>query len=336
MGLHMKLIMFGVDSKEVPYAEEWAKQTGNEVKMVEEQLNSTTVDLVEGYDGISVLQTSKIDDPEIYAKLKQFGIKQLSTRTAGFDMFDLDQAKKNGLKITNVAIYSPRSIAEMGLTHAMYLLRRVGEFNERMLNDADFRWSKDLISHEIYNQTVAIVGLGHIGGATAQIYKALGARVIAVTRASSVEYAPFVDKFVDLETALKEADIITLHVPLTSSTENMFAAPQFKQMKDTAILINMARGKVVNTADLIEALKNHEIGGAGLDTMGDETTYFSKKVAPEDVPADFKELVKMPNVVITPHVAFMTDTSVRNMVQISLNDIADIVNGKSVKNEVRF
>lgn len=332
----MKLIMFGVDSKEVPYAEEWAKQTGNEVKMVEEQLNSTTVDLVEGYDGISVLQTSKIDDPEIYAKLKQFGIKQLSTRTAGFDMFDLDQAKKNGLKITNVAIYSPRSIAEMGLTHAMYLLRRVGEFNERMLNDADFRWSKDLISHEIYNQTVAIVGLGHIGGATAQIYKALGARVIAVTRASSVEYAPFVDKFVDLETALKEADIITLHVPLTSSTENMFAAPQFKQMKDTAILINMARGKVVNTADLIEALKNHEIGGAGLDTMGDETTYFSKKVAPEDVPADFKELVKMPNVVITPHVAFMTDTSVRNMVQISLNDIADIVNGKSVKNEVRF
>ena len=332
----MKLIMFGVDDKEVSYAKEWAEKTGNEVKIVEDQLSSANVDLVDGYDGISVLQTSKIDDPAIYAKLKQFGIKQLSTRTAGYDMFDLDLAKKNGLKITNVSIYSPRAIAEMGLTHAMYLLRKIGEFKQRMVNDADFRWSKDLVSDEIYNQTVAIVGLGHIGGATAQIYKALGARVIAVTRATSVVYAPYVDEFVDLETALKEADIITLHVPLTSSTENMFAAPQFKKMKNNALLINMARGKVVNTADLIDALKNHEIGGAGLDTLGDETTYFSKKVAPEDVPADFKELVKMPNVVVTPHVAFMTDTAVRNMVQVSLNNIVAIVEGKNVKNEVRF
>ncbi|MBB1063439.1 D-2-hydroxyacid dehydrogenase [Limosilactobacillus sp. WF-MA3-C] len=328
--------MFGVDDKEVPYAKEWAEKTGNEVKMVEEQLNSANVDLVDGYDGISVLQTSKIDDPAIYAKLKQFGIKQLSTRTAGYDVFDLELAKKNGLKITNVSIYSPRAIAEMGLTHAMYLLRKIGEFKQRMVNDADFRWSEDLVSGEIYNQTVAIVGLGHIGGATAQIYKALGARVIAVTRENSVVYAPYVDEFVDLETALKEADIITIHVPLTTSTENMFAAPQFKKMKKKAILINMARGKVVNTADLIDALRNNEIGGAGLDTLGDETTYFSKKVAPEEVPADFKELVKMPNVVVTPHVAFMTDTAVRNMVLVSLNDTAAIVEGKSVKNEVRL
>ena len=307
MGIQMKLIMFGVDDKEVPYAKEWATKTGNEVKLVREQLTTSTIDLVEGFDGISVLQTSKIDDPAIYTKLKQFGIKQLSTRTAGFDMFDLELAKKNGLKITNVSIYSPRAIAEMGLTHAMYLLRRIGEFKERMVNDADFRWSKDLVSNEIYNQTVAIVGLGHIGGATAQIYKALGARVIAVTRETSVVYAPYVDAFVDLETALKEADIITLHVPLTSSTENMFAA-----------------------------LKNHEIAGAGLDTFGDETTYFSKKVSPADVPADFKELVAMPNVVVTPHAAFMTTTAVRNMVQVSLNDIAAIVKGKNVKNEIRF
>lgn len=307
MGIQMKLIMFGVDDKEVPYAKEWATKTGNEVKLVREQLTTSTIDLVEGFDGISVLQTSKIDDPAIYTKLKQFGIKQLSTRTAGFDMFDLELAKKNGLKITNVSIYSPRAIAEMGLTHAMYLLRRIGEFKERMVNDADFRWSKDLVSNEIYNQTVAIVGLGHIGGATAQIYKALGARVIAVTRETSVVYAPYVDAFVDLETTLKEADIITLHVPLTSSTENMFAA-----------------------------LKNHEIAGAGLDTFGDETTYFSKKVSPADVPADFKELVAMPNVVVTPHVAFMTTTAVRNMVQVSLNDIAAIVKGKNVKNEIRF
>ncbi|MEY8441041.1 D-2-hydroxyacid dehydrogenase [Lactobacillaceae bacterium 24-114] len=332
----MKLVMYGVDDKEIPFAKDWEEKTGNTVKLVREPLTAETVTEAEGADGISVLQTSKVADPEIYIKLKSFGIKQLSTRSAGFDMFDLDLAKENGLRITNVAIYSPRAIAEMGLTHAMYLLRRIGEFNEAMTKNADFTWSKDRISDEIYKQTVAVVGLGHIGGATAQIYKALGARVIAVNNGENVEYSPFIDEYVDLDTALKEADILTLHVPLTPSTENMIAAPQFKQMKKNALLINMARGKVVNTADLIAALKNQEIAGAGLDTLGDETTYFGKKVDPADVPADFKELYAMPNVVVTPHVAFLTKTSVKNMVQISLNDIATIVQGGNPRNEVRF
>lgn len=332
----MKLVMYGVDDKQVPFAKDWEEKTGNTVKLVREPLTAETVDEAENADGISVLQTSKIADPEIYSKLKSFGIKQLSTRSAGFDMFDLDLAKKNGLRITNVAIYSPRAIAEMGLTHAMYLLRRIGEFNEAMTENADFTWSKDRISDEIYKQTVAVVGLGHIGGATAQIYKALGARVIAVNNGENVEYSPFIDEYVDLDTALKEADILTLHVPLTPSTENMIAAPQFKKMKKNALLINMARGKVVNTEDLIAALKNHEIAGAGLDTLGDETTYFGKKVDPADVPADFKELYAMPNVVVTPHVAFLTKTSVKNMVQISLNDVAAIVDGRNSRNEIRF
>lgn len=107
------------------------------------------------------------------------GIKQLAARMVGVDIFDLDACKANGIIVTNVPIYSPRAIAEMGVTQAMYLLRRIGEFEQRM-SHGDFRWSDDLISNEIYNLTVGIVGLGNIGGATAQIYKALGAKVLAM------------------------------------------------------------------------------------------------------------------------------------------------------------
>lgn len=117
------------------------------------------------------------------------GIKQISTRTAGFDMFDLNACRDNGITVTNVTVYSPRAIAEMGLTHAMYLLRRIGDYTSRM-EEGDFRWNPELISNEIYNQTVGIIGLGNIGGATAQIYKALGARVLAYdpTRTSSTHH----------------------------------------------------------------------------------------------------------------------------------------------------
>ncbi|MBB1079537.1 D-2-hydroxyacid dehydrogenase [Limosilactobacillus sp. STM2_1] len=328
----MKLIIYSVRDAERPYITAWAKKTGHEVKMVTKPLNDETIELAQDCDGISIQQTAKLG--EIYEKLAAMGIKQLSTRTVGVDMIDLDACKTNDIVVTNVPVYSPRAIAEMGVTQAMYLLRRIGEFRKQMSND-DFRWRDDLISNEIYNLTVGVVGLGNIGGATAQIYKALGAKVLAYDPSYNVEYEPYVE-YTDFTTVIKSADILTLHTPLLPSTENMIAAPQFKMMKKNAYLINMARGGLVNTADLISALENHEIAGAGLDTLADETTFFSKKVSPDKVPADYKKLAAMPNVLITPHVAFLTQTSIRNMVEISLNDVAAIIEGKHSRNEIRM
>lgn len=334
MGKLMKLIMYSVRDAENPYIEAWSKKTGNEVKMVTEPLNADTVKLAEGYDGISLQQTTKLGDEQLYEQLAAMGIKQLAARMVGVDIFDFDACKANGIIVTNVPIYSPRAIAEMGVTQAMYLLRRIGEFEQRM-SHGDFRWSDDLISNEIYNLTVGIVGLGNIGGATAQIYKALGAKVLAYDPSYNVEYEPYVE-YTDFDTVVKNADILSLHTPLLPSTENMIAAPQFKMMKDNAYLINMARGKLVNTADLISALENKEIAGAGLDTLADETSFFGKQVSPDQIPDDYKKLAAMPNVLITPHVAFLTETSIRNMVEISLNDAVTILEGKHSRNEIRM
>ncbi len=314
MGKLMKLIMYSVRDTEKPYIEAWAKKTDNDVKMVTEPLNANTVKLAEGYDGISLQQTTKLGDKQLYEQLAAMGIKQLAARMVGVDIFDLDACKANGIIVTNVPIYSPRAIAEMGVTQAMYLLRRIGEFEQRM-SHGDFRWSDDLISNEIYNLTVGIVGLGNIGG--------------------NVEYEPYVE-YTDFDTVVKNADILSLHTPLLPSTENMIAAPQFKMMKDNAYLINMARGKLVNTADLISALENKEIAGAGLDTLADETSFFGKQVSSDQIPDDYKKLAAMPNVLVTPHVAFLTETSIRNMVEISLNDAVTILEGKHSRNEIRM
>ncbi|MBB1069427.1 D-2-hydroxyacid dehydrogenase [Limosilactobacillus sp. RRLNB_1_1] len=330
----MKLIIYSVREAEKPYINAWAKENGHEVEMVDKPLNAKTVKLAQGYDGVSIQQTAKLGDAKIYEELAAMGIKQLSTRTVGVDMINLDDCKANDIVVTNVPVYSPRAIAEMGVTQAMYLLRRIADFRERMAH-GDFRWSDDLISNEIYNLTVGVIGLGNIGGATAQIYKALGARVLAYDPFYNVEYEPYVE-YTDFETVVKSADILTLHTPLLPSTENMIAAPQFKMMKNNAYLINMARGGLVNTSDLIDALENHEIAGAGLDTLADETTFFSKQVSPDKIPADYKKLAAMPNVLVTPHIAFLTQTSIRNMVEISLNDVVAVVEGKHSRNEIRM
>lgn len=330
----MKIIMYGTKPIEKSYVEAWEKKTDNTVKMVADLLNDDTVDMAQGFDGVVTQQTQSLGSSDVYKKLASFGIKQIGLRTAGYDMVNLDAANANGITITRVSIYSPRAIAEMGVTQAMYLNRKISLFNQRMTDDHDFSWAPDLVSNEIFNLTVGIIGLGHIGGATAQIYKALGAKVIAYDPFYDPEQEAFVD-YTDLDTVLRESDIITLHTPLFPSTKNIINADSLKKMKKTAYLINMARGGLVDTQALIKALQDGEIAGAGLDTLADETTYFGKKVSAGQVPEDYKTLAAMPNVVVTPHVAFFTKTSVRNMVEIALNDTVTIVNGGKTRNAVR-
>lgn len=324
----MKIAMYAVRDTEEPYIKAWEKQTGDVVKRITEQLSPANVDQAADCEGLSILQTEPLTDEGVYKKLHDFGIKEMSLRMVGYNALDLKLAKKYGLTVTNVPTYSPRAIAEMGVTQAMYLLRRIGEYRQRMRDDHDFTWNKDLESNEIYNLTVGLIGTGNIGSATAQIYKALGAHVIAYDPIYHVNDEPYLD-FVDSpEEVLKSADIVSLHTPLLPSTEGMIGEKQFKMMKKTAYLINVSRGGLVDTQALINALKNHEIAGAGLDVLADETKFFTHKVKADQVPADYQELAAMPNVIVTPHVAFFTKTAVRNMVQMSLNDINRINEGQ--------
>lgn len=320
----MKIIMYSVLEPEKKYINQWSKAKNIEVKCVKENLNSETVIMAKGFDGINFQQIHPLE-PIVYQKLHEYGIKQLTARMVGYDMIDLTLAKKYDLIVTNVPAYSPRAIAEMGLTQAMRLVRKLGYYDQRMDN-LDFRWA-GLESTEIYNLTVGVVGAGHIGGATAQLYSALGAKVIANDPIHRVELAPYLE-YTDFNTLLKQADIVTIHTPLNDSTKNLFNKAVFKKMKSTSYLINMARGGIVETSDLIEALQTKEIAGAALDTLADEGQFFEKKALPEEIPEDYKILHAMPNVLLSPHSAFYTDTAMKNMVEMGLNDVAAFVEGK--------
>ncbi|KRL02941.1 D-isomer specific 2-hydroxyacid dehydrogenase [Lactobacillus equicursoris DSM 19284 = JCM 14600 = CIP 110162] len=323
--------MYNVAPIEVDHINEWVAKNHVEVVTTDKPLTAETVSLAEGCTSVSLKPLGPIAEEEVYKKLHEYGVKCIGLRIVGFNTINFDYTKKYDLLVTNVPVYSPRAIAEMTVTQAMYLLRKIGIFKYRMDHDHDFTWPADMISNEIYNLTVGLIGVGHIGSAVAQIFSAMGAKVIAYDVAYNPEFEPFLT-YTDFDTVLKEADIISLHTPLFPSTEKMIGEAQFKEMKNSAYLINCARGELVDTEALIKALQSGEIAGAGLDTLAGESSYFSHKgISDDEIPEDFKTLSKMPNVVITPHAAFYTTTSIRNMVQMCLDDQVKIANGQRVR-----
>ncbi|GHV98124.1 D-lactate dehydrogenase [Lactobacillus nasalidis] len=323
----MKVYLFSVAPVEEPFVKEWQDQhPDDEISYTHSPLTASNLELAKGFEAVSTQQAEALKDAELKA-LAAGGVKHLALRKVGSDNVDLAAARKYGIVVSNVPAYSPRAIAENGLTGAMYLLRKWGYYHRKMRR-GDFTRPTELMSDEIFNQTVGIVGLGRIGAAAAEMYHALGARVIGYDPFYNASLEPFLD-FVDFDTLIKESDIIQLHIPLTPENKGMFGTNEFAKMKDDAILVNQSRGELVDTEALIVALKYHEIGGAALDVLEGEEKIFGRKF--EDVgslPDEYTELINMPNVVMSPHSAYYTKMAVKNMFFQSMTDTQRTVSGQ--------
>ncbi|MDF7639251.1 D-2-hydroxyacid dehydrogenase [Lactobacillus sp. ESL0791] len=324
----MKALLYNMTPEQMVYVDKWNKEhPDDDLETTDDYLNAKTVEQAKGFDVASVMQVEDIDEEAVYQKLAEYGITHLALRSVGYNIINWDYVHKYNLLITNTPAYSPRAVAENALTSAMFLLRKWGKIfkNEQNLN---FVREADLMSDEIYNKTVGIIGVGRIGSATAEIFHALGAKVIGNDLIENPANEAFLT-YTDFDTVIKNADILTLHTPLDPSIVDMIGAKQFKEMKDSAILINQARGPLVNTQDLIEALKKHEIAGAGLDVLTEENDFFMHKFTSMDqLPKTYQELAKMDNVVVTPHSAYYTKTSVKNMIEHSMTDAKRVINGQ--------
>ena len=320
-----KILMYSVRPDEQPAIDDWVAANDIQVDTNTVAFNADTVDLAKGYDGVVIQQHGAIPEPLVYQKLKSFGMKQLTLRITGYDIVNLDAAAANGLAVTNVPAYSPRSVAELVLAHAMRLIRHLGEATAREAKD-DYSWG-GLEAQEVHQLTIGIIGAGKIGSTVARIFRALGSTVIVADPVTRPELVDTV-RYVDPDTLLATADIVTVHTPLDDITTHMLDAATFKKMKKTAYLINAARGPIVDTTALIEALQRGEIAGAALDTIEGEAGIFGVDRSQSGVDNTNLETLKaLPNVEISPHIGFYTDAAVKNMIDISLDDVKTILVG---------
>ncbi|MGM9906995.1 D-2-hydroxyacid dehydrogenase [Limosilactobacillus sp.] len=321
-----KILMTSVRDDEQAAIQEFAKEHGIEIITSPKKIDDA-VELTANVDGLVIQQRSKVD-PAVYPQLKANGIKQIATRTAGFDMIDLTAAKANGLTVTNVPAYSPRSVAEHALMQIFRLLRKSYRFDHQVAVN-DYRWFSDEQALEIHTATIGIIGVGRIGGTLAKLLNALGATVLGFDTHPRDEMKGIV-KYTSKEELLKHADVVSLHVDLNPTSEGLLTAKDFALMKPTAGLVNASRGPVVNTADLIQALKKGTIAAAALDTVEGEGPVFQtdrRERGLADEP-QIQELHDLDNVILTPHIAFFTNLAVKNMVDFALEDVLTILSGQ--------
>lgn len=323
----MKIILLSVRDDELPAIKQWQeKHPDIELQTADWELHPDTVDRLQGFDGVIIQQRSQIGD-EVYPELKRLGFKQLTSRTAGFDVINMPLATANNLKVSNVPAYSPHSVAELALTHTMRLIRQLPLFDARM-QEQDFRW-QGLQAAEISSLTIGIIGAGRIGSTTARIFHSLGAKIIANDNKPNHELDDILT-FKTKEEVLQEADVVCLHVDLNETSKNLIDAQALSLMKPSAYIVNECRGPVVDTDALIQALEKKQIAGAALDTLTGEENFFNVDLRDKEIPSEqLKKLRSMDNVIITPHIGFYTNIAVQNMVDISLDDAVSLIQGQS-------
>lgn len=239
----------------------------------------------------------------------------------GVNEFDMDAANKMGIRICNVTTYCISEVAIHATALALALTRQLKHFDKAVGRGV---WNQDLGTkmRRPSAQTVGLVGFGNISKQIARNFQGLGYNVMA--------YDPYVpaDVFTDsgvkqanLDELYEGADIISLHLPETKETAEMINAETIGKMKDSVILINAARGGLINTADLIEALKNGKIGGAGLDTLEGEPMKDTSN-----------PLLEMNNVILTPHIAYSSAEANQELFASVAQTAVDVLNGKNPAN----
>ncbi|MGN1249715.1 MAG: 2-hydroxyacid dehydrogenase [Candidatus Spyradocola sp.] len=242
-------------------------------------------------------------------------LKFIDVAFTGVDHVDLIAAREMGVKVSNASGYSTQSVAELALGMMLALLRNVPQVDARC---REGKTKDGLVGTELRGKTVGIVGAGAIGQNTARLCKAFGCRVIAYNhRPKQVEEGLL--EFVDLDTLTREADIISLNCPLTAETRGMFDAKRIAMMKKTALLINVARGPVVDSQALADALNEGRIAGAGIDVFEVEPPL-----------ATDHPLLHTPNTIVTPHVAFASKESMALRAEIVFDSLDKFMAGNQV------
>lgn len=330
----MKLIDFGVREDEKKYIQEWSKDNDIEVTIVTELLTPDTVKMAKGYDGIVAYQQLPYDE-KIFDTMNEYGIHVISLRNVGVDNVPMDALKRNNIRLTNVPSYSPEAIAEYSVAGLMALLRNFKHMI-RKVDQHDFRWAPD-IGRELNELTVGVAGTGRIGRAAIKIYQGFGAKVIAFDKFHNPEIEKeglYVDS---LDTLLKQADVVTLHIPSLGKGHTVINSKSIAEMKDNAIVVNSARGDLINTNDLYEAVVDGKLYGAVMDVYENEVGIFNTDLSDQEFSDRLLDkVIKSPRFILTPHIAFYTTKAVKNMATISLNSMVDeLKNGKS-ENEINL
>lgn len=326
----MKVAFFDAKPYDRPSFEEFGAKHNIKYKFFETKLNTDTVDLTKGYDGVCVFVNDCID-AEVIDKLCQNNIQFIALRCAGFNNVDIKHAFGK-IHIFRVPAYSPYAVAEHAMAMLLTSIRRI---HKAYIRTKDFNFSLNgLTGFDLHGKTVGIIGTGKIGSVFADICNGFGMNVLAYDKYPNSEVKA---KYVSKEALFKQSDIISLHCPLTEETQYLIGKNSIDSLKKGVVIINTSRGGLIDTDALLEGIKSRKIGAACLDVYEEESDLFfednSGHIMEDDTLA---RLITMPNVIVTSHQAFLTEEALLSIAETTTENIVSFTQKGSCENELCY
>lgn len=313
----MKIMFFGLEKEKQNVFE--GSFGGAEVVFFEEKLDENSVSLAKDADIVSVFIDSTVDKNIIDALSN---LKFITTRSTGFDHIDCEYAKQKGIQVSNVPVYGSETVAEFTFALLLTLSRKIREASEALKENSNYSTPPNAQGFDLDKKTIGVVGTGKIGKNVIRIARGFNMNVLAYDLYPDIKFSQennFVYK--TLEEVLSGSDIVTLHAPYTKENHHLINKNNISLLKKGAYLINTARGELIETEALEKALKDGSIAGAGLDVLEREKEFKKGDIIP---------MLEMPNVLMTPHVAFNTHEAEARILQTTIENIKGFISNSPV------
>lgn len=319
----MKVAVFNYrEFDEKKWFDQYSEELGMELVICHDAPDLSNIELARGCECANII-TSQITR-ELMAKFHEVGVQYLATRTIGYDHIDLEAAREYGIHVAN-APYGPNGVADYAVMLILMSLRNMKRILERT-NIQDYTL-KGCLGKELKDLTVGVIGTGRIGKTVVQDLIGFGCRILAYDLYPSEEVKKHAE-YVDLDTLFAQSDVITLHTPLTEQNYHLISHENMAKMKDGVVIVNTARGSLIDIPALIGEIENGKIGAAALDVVENEfgLYYYDHK---SDIlkNRDLAILRGFPNVTVSHHMAFYTENAIHTMVADSLIGCRRFVDG---------
>lgn len=333
-----KILFFDVADYEVEFLNK-ACEGKFEYQLIRESLNGLFIPTKEQEEAqiISCFTTSRIPN-DILEKFKN--LELIALRSVGFNHIDIDYCKKNNIFVENTPNYGNMTVAEFALGLLLDVARKITYSANNLKNSIVD--AKCTIGTEIFGKTIGIIGLGAIGSEMARLAHGIGLKILGYDLREKEDLKEKYNvQYTDFETLIKNSDFISLHSPLTKENYHLFNKETFKLMKPTAFIINTARGELIDTQALYNALSENRIAGAGLDVLESEDTLTDVeylvdigRMSPQALQKTVlnNRLMKSDNVIITPHIAYDTREAINRILNTAIDNINAFVEGKIQNN----
>lgn len=323
----MRVALFSNRKSDQRFFTEANGRFAHQLEFLAASLDAATVSLAAGFPAVCVFVNDTLD-AAVLTQLAAGGTQLVVLRCAGFNNVDLRTAESVGITVARVPAYSPYAVAEFSVGLLMTLNRHICRARARA-RENNFAL-EGLLGRDLHGKTVGVVGTGKIGALVAKTYQlGFGCDVVAYDVQRNPDVAKIGVRYVELPDLFRQADIISLHCPLTPQTHYLINDETLALAKPGVLLVNTARGALIDTQALIDALKSGHVGGVAVDVYEQEEDLFFEDLSSEVITDDvFQRLLTFPNVMVTGHLAFFTKEALQAIAETTLENVSAFEAGR--------